>query len=138
VVIKPISKINVQKVYLCGFSNGSFLTQRIAFEKNTQFAATGTIGGTMMKNLYDNDNHVCLRKAEVLICNFYTSAQKLCYNLQTKRDYFLLLTTIDNRQKYYTLRIFYFNCIVAISIKNMKPSILFLEIVYIAQKEKTK
>ncbi|MCU0391437.1 MAG: hypothetical protein MUE81_09990 [Thermoflexibacter sp.] len=54
--LKKEYKINAQKVYLCGFSNGSFLTQRIAFEKNTQFAATGTIGGTMMKNLYDNSN----------------------------------------------------------------------------------
>jgi polyhydroxybutyrate depolymerase len=54
--LKKEYKINAKKVYLCGFSNGSFLTQRIAFEKNTQFAAIGTIGGTIMKNLHDNGN----------------------------------------------------------------------------------
>ncbi|MEM9324647.1 MAG: PHB depolymerase family esterase [Bacteroidota bacterium] len=39
--------IDERKVYLCGFSNGSFLTQRIAFEDNARFAAMGTLGGTM-------------------------------------------------------------------------------------------
>jgi len=54
--LKREYKINPKKVYLCGFSNGSFLTQKIAFEKNTQFAAIGTIGGTMAKSLFDNGN----------------------------------------------------------------------------------
>lgn len=54
--LKQQYKINSKRVYLCGFSNGSFLTQRIAFEKNTQFAAIGTIGGTMSKSLYDSGN----------------------------------------------------------------------------------
>lgn len=54
--LKQEYKINAKRVYLCGFSNGSFLTQRVAFEKNGQFAAFGTIGGTMMKNLYDTGN----------------------------------------------------------------------------------
>jgi polyhydroxybutyrate depolymerase len=54
--LKKEYKINANKVYLCGFSNGSFLTQRIGFEKNMQFAAVGTIGGTMTKNLYDRGN----------------------------------------------------------------------------------
>lgn len=54
--LKQEYKINSKRVYLCGFSNGSFLTQRVAFEKNAQFAAIGTIGGTMNKSLYDNGN----------------------------------------------------------------------------------
>lgn len=40
-------KIESRKVYLCGFSNGGFLTQRIAFEKNSQFAAFGVLGATL-------------------------------------------------------------------------------------------
>ncbi len=40
-------KIQSSKVYLSGFSNGGFLTQRIAFEKNTQFAAFGVLGATL-------------------------------------------------------------------------------------------
>lgn len=48
--------INDNKIYLCGFSNGSFLTQEIAFQDNSQFAAIGTIGGTMNQDLYNNGN----------------------------------------------------------------------------------
>ncbi len=54
--LKEEYNINSKQVYLCGFSNGSFLTQRIAFEKNTQFAAIGTIGSTMAQSLYENGN----------------------------------------------------------------------------------
>ncbi|HAP58797.1 MAG TPA: hypothetical protein DCR93_04560 [Cytophagales bacterium] len=42
-----------ERVYLCGFSNGSFLSQRIAFEGNEQFAAIGIIGGTMAEALFN-------------------------------------------------------------------------------------
>lgn len=49
-------KINENKIYLCGFSNGSFLTQRIAFEANSKFAAIGTLGGTMNEIYFENEN----------------------------------------------------------------------------------
>lgn len=48
--------INQSKIYICGFSNGSFLTQRIAFEANSKFAAIGTLGGTMQQSFYDSGN----------------------------------------------------------------------------------
>jgi len=48
--------VNPAKVYLCGFSNGSFLTQKIAFENNTRFAAMGTLGGTMHQGFFDTGN----------------------------------------------------------------------------------
>ena len=51
--LKRQYKIDNQRVYLCGFSNGSFLTQRIAFLKNSQFAAIGTLGGTMNESLFN-------------------------------------------------------------------------------------
>ena len=54
--LKSELNINEQKVYLCGFSNGSFLAQRIAFEESGQFAAIGTLGGTMSEKLYENGN----------------------------------------------------------------------------------
>ncbi len=54
--LKREYKIDSQRVYLCGFSNGSFLTQRIAFQKNNQFAAFGTLGGTMNESLYNSGN----------------------------------------------------------------------------------
>lgn len=54
--IKLEYKIDNQRVYLCGFSNGSFLTQRIAFQKNSQFAAIGTLGGTMNASLFNTGN----------------------------------------------------------------------------------
>lgn len=50
--LKGQYRINVKRVYLCGFSNGGFLTQRIAFEKNQQFAAFGSLGATMNQNKY--------------------------------------------------------------------------------------
>lgn len=48
--------INQKKIYLCGFSNGSFLTQKIAFEANAKFAAIGTLGGTMHQYYFDSGN----------------------------------------------------------------------------------
>jgi polyhydroxybutyrate depolymerase len=54
--LKTEYNINENKIYLCGFSNGSFLTQEIAFQDNSQFAAIGTIGGTMNQDLYNNGN----------------------------------------------------------------------------------
>lgn len=54
--LKSTYKINAKKVYLCGFSNGSFMTQRIAFEKNGQFAAMGTLGGTMNQEFFKSGN----------------------------------------------------------------------------------
>jgi polyhydroxybutyrate depolymerase len=54
--LKAEYKVNSKRVYLCGFSNGSFLTQKIAFEKNDQYAAIGTLGGTMNQSLYNSGN----------------------------------------------------------------------------------
>lgn len=54
--LKMEFNINDRKVYLCGFSNGSFLAQRIAFEGNDQFAAIGIIGGTMNESLFNTGN----------------------------------------------------------------------------------
>jgi polyhydroxybutyrate depolymerase len=54
--LKAEYKIDTQKIYVCGFSNGSFLTQRIAFQKNNQYAAIGTLGGTMNESLYNSGN----------------------------------------------------------------------------------
>lgn len=48
--------VNPNKIYLCGFSNGSFLTQKIAFEMNSQFTAMGTLGGTMSQEFFDSGN----------------------------------------------------------------------------------
>lgn len=50
--LKGQYRINAKRVYICGFSNGGFLTQRIAFEKNQQFAAFGSLGATMNQNKY--------------------------------------------------------------------------------------
>lgn len=46
--------IDSSRMYLCGFSNGSFMTQRMAFESETNFAAMGTLGGTLDSNLMVN------------------------------------------------------------------------------------
>lgn len=54
--IKTEYNINAKKVYICGFSNGSFLTQKIAFENNSQFAAMATLGGTMHQSFFDMGN----------------------------------------------------------------------------------
>lgn len=53
IVLQQRYRIDPSKIYLCGFSNGSFLTQRIAFEQNQRFAAVGTIGGTMNQDLFE-------------------------------------------------------------------------------------
>lgn len=52
--LKREYNIDDSRVYLCGFSNGSFLTQRIAFQGNSPFAAFGTLGGTMNESLFEN------------------------------------------------------------------------------------
>lgn len=49
-------RINPKRIYICGFSNGSFLTQRIAFQGNSKFAAMGTLGGTMQEEFRTNRN----------------------------------------------------------------------------------
>lgn len=38
--------INLSKVYLCGFSMGGFMTNRMACESNGKFAAFGSVAGT--------------------------------------------------------------------------------------------
>ncbi len=48
--------VDRKKIYLCGFSNGSFLTQRIAFEDNKRYAAMAALGGTLDSNLLQNAN----------------------------------------------------------------------------------
>jgi len=68
--LKAEYKIDNQRVYLCGFSNGSFLTQRIAFEKNSQFTAVGTLGGTMSESLF---NEGAPRRAIPMIYVFGTA-----------------------------------------------------------------
>lgn len=55
-LVDEISKqynVNTNKIYLCGFSNGSFMTQRMAFESNGKFAAMGTLGGTLHSSYFD-------------------------------------------------------------------------------------
>jgi polyhydroxybutyrate depolymerase len=39
--------INPQKVYLCGFSMGGFMTNRMALQSNTKFAAFASMSGTI-------------------------------------------------------------------------------------------
>lgn len=46
--------IDSARVYLSGFSNGGFMTQRIACEANQQFAAMASLGSTMDTMLFAN------------------------------------------------------------------------------------
>lgn len=46
--------IDAKRVYLCGFSNGSFMTQRMAFQANEKFAAMATLGGSIDSGLYNS------------------------------------------------------------------------------------
>ncbi len=43
--------ITTERVYLCGFSNGGFMTQRVACQNNTRFAAMATLGATQDSSL---------------------------------------------------------------------------------------
>ena len=52
--LKSKFRLDPDRIYLCGFSNGSFLTQRIAFEANSRYAAMATLGGSMGIDLYDH------------------------------------------------------------------------------------
>jgi polyhydroxybutyrate depolymerase len=75
--LKSEYKVNAKKVYVCGFSNGSFLTQRIAFEKSTQFAAIGTLGGTMNQSLFNTGNP---KRAVPMMYVFGTTDPLVPYN----------------------------------------------------------
>mgnify|MGYP006269124603 CR=1 FL=1 len=44
--------IDTQRVYVCGFSNGGFMTQRLACERPDLFAAVGGLGCSMDTSLY--------------------------------------------------------------------------------------
>jgi len=48
--------IDKEKVYICGFSNGGFMTQRLACEKPEPFAAIGSLGCSMDTNLIQTCN----------------------------------------------------------------------------------
>ncbi|NBB89106.1 MAG: T9SS type A sorting domain-containing protein [Bacteroidetes bacterium] len=48
--------IDKDKVYICGFSNGGFMTQRLACEKPEPFAAIGSLGCSMDTNLIQTCN----------------------------------------------------------------------------------
>jgi polyhydroxybutyrate depolymerase len=43
--------INSNKVYLCGFSMGGFMTERMACESNGKFAAFASAGGTIRNGI---------------------------------------------------------------------------------------
>ncbi len=40
-------RFDVERIYICGFSNGGFMTQRLACELNDRFAAMGSLGRSM-------------------------------------------------------------------------------------------
>lgn len=48
--------IDTNRIYICGFSNGGFMVQRIACENPKTFAAMATLGCSMDTNLYKNCN----------------------------------------------------------------------------------
>jgi polyhydroxybutyrate depolymerase len=48
--------IDTNKIYICGFSNGGFMTQRFACEQNHRFAAMASIGSSMDTNLIKKCN----------------------------------------------------------------------------------
>lgn len=45
--------IDTSRIYCCGFSNGGFMTQRMAFESNSRYAAMATLGATMDSIMYN-------------------------------------------------------------------------------------
>lgn len=48
--------IDPNKIYICGFSNGGYMTQRLACEQNQRFAAMASLGSIMDTGLYSNCN----------------------------------------------------------------------------------
>ena len=46
--------IDTTRLYACGFSNGGFMTQRLACELGGRFAAIGSLGCSMGVSLYDD------------------------------------------------------------------------------------
>ncbi|MEO1217917.1 MAG: T9SS type A sorting domain-containing protein [Bacteroidota bacterium] len=48
--------IDVDRVYICGYSNGGFMTQRLACEIPEKFAAIGGLGCSMDTTLYQSCN----------------------------------------------------------------------------------
>ncbi len=52
--------INQSKIYLCGFSMGGFMTERMALQSNTRIAAFGSMSGTIGSGIttYNPGRHV--------------------------------------------------------------------------------
>ena len=52
--------INIQRIYLCGFSMGGFMTERMALQSNTRIAAFGSMSGTIGNGIttYNPGHHV--------------------------------------------------------------------------------
>ena len=48
--------INTNKIYICGFSNGGFMTQRLACQLNQRFAAIASLGCSMDTTLFKDCN----------------------------------------------------------------------------------
>jgi polyhydroxybutyrate depolymerase len=48
--------IDTNKIYICGFSNGGFMIQRLACEQNQRFAAMASLGSIMDTILFSNCN----------------------------------------------------------------------------------
>jgi len=48
--------IDTNKIYICGFSNGGFMTQRFACKQNQRFAAMASLGSIMDTTLFANCN----------------------------------------------------------------------------------
>ena len=48
--------IDANKIYICGFSNGGFMTQRFACQQNQRFAAMASLGSIMDTSLFANCN----------------------------------------------------------------------------------
>jgi polyhydroxybutyrate depolymerase len=51
--LKAAYNIDTTRIYVCGFSNGGFMTQRLACELTNTWAAAGGLGCSMDINLYD-------------------------------------------------------------------------------------
>jgi polyhydroxybutyrate depolymerase len=46
--------VDTTKIYICGFSNGGFMTQRFACQQNKRFAAMASLGSIMDTTLFTN------------------------------------------------------------------------------------